>query len=738
MTIKYGRSGQIDTGNNLVPVLGGNGEPANFIPWGGAWSNELKSSDGKYRFLKTGTASGRGNGNALDAILADNFTLLALIRIQKRTGYDAISIKLGIGTTVGFSFQTRPLTSNNGEIYVRSDYVISGNQAVASHNSPIGKEQDKQWHWVGFSRGNGTSFKAYQDGAISTSTGTAGSWQNTLNLSIGNASGVFEIACVLVFNRVLSDAEAQQIQRGQIKPNAVPGLVGYYKFNETHGNASGQCTDYSGAGNHLTYTGAAWEIYDPASTAKTNFASGQPYPPITLLDTTQWWNRRPAANARPESQGCIANGGVVPYNALMNLTADISYGGWAKVNRFRQSQTFCYVLFSQYVTAVGPIAIQLINSGKTCRVTIGNTSSATHSDFALDKPVPLGVFTHYFATLSGNTVSIYINGKLIGTAANAAAHGGSPSANWILGADNTEKSMVRGIRLFSRAISAEEVANLFHTDQCLNRTGLVAEWLCDNVHETIVRDTSGNGLNSNTTSAQRSIDSPYQMPRKKRFGKQFRAFGGSQYAQGSCAAVNNKSVLTIAHWRKNTNVPVGSANRVGVVFGSGGSSIVAIAGDSSNRLAAFVRSVTSDTPQTIVIPAAFSSGAEPWVHWAVTADYAAKTITVYKNGVKIISVAMTGTFQNAIFDAGTPQVQIGNIGTDTSRAGFDSVRIYDRALTDAEHMALYLDNNVKRTGLLAEYLFDNDTIPTTVIDSSGNNYNLAGSGTTSANWVQEL
>jgi hypothetical protein len=861
MALDYGLKGSIDIADSRTRALTlrADGEPV-FNPAANRWADELKASDGARRFLRGGQAAGRGVGNSFDAALADNFTVLCLVR-AKKPNWGAVLRKMSDGATVGWAAQQAPQRSSG--LYVRVDPTVNANLARCEYTKP----KDLDWHWYSFSFSGLNIYSWLDAGARKSETRPTGDLTNTQNFVAGTGSSTSHIAATLIYSRVLTDAEVQSLMSGRTMPREVSGLIGYYKFNEGSGV---QCTDHSGQGNHLTYTSPVWETFDPASTAKTNFASGQPYTPA-VLKSSNWWDRMPPAIADPEMMGCSWGAiGSIAYQPVMNITGDLTAAVWHKPLKVRSNGELISIACS-YVSANGPISIQF--RGLTVSVNVGNTATQTSSTFVLSKPVPLGKWTHWCVTLSGTTLSLYINGILIGTATNAAAHGTTSAFVSLIDFSSGTRNAARSIRLFSRALSASEVNELFLTDRIGNRTkaeltygpelvtngdfsngtagwsalptsalvggasisvasgvlrvtnnatntdygicsqsfqtvagkqyvvtltrvaassgtvhwhvgtagngnnvtsilanqtgssalftatgattfinlgaqhavanawaewdnisvreitgvtpGLVGEWLCNTTHSTTISDTSGNGLHA-TTSNPRLLDSPYQVARRKRFGKQLR--GGSALSvlplPASLQVVfDTSSKISIAFWAKGNVRNYGDLLKL---RNSASQALLAIApANSVSTLFIGIRSAGSDTETSFT---ALVVDFMQYNFYSMSVDFSAKSVSIYVNGVCVgVKSNVTQLTQGTLVDADS--FSFGPRGV------IDSVRIYNRSLSAAEHYQLYLDQ-APRNGLVAEYLFENDV--SNCQDTSGNGFHATWSGISAANYVSEL
>lgn len=110
----------------------------------------------------------------------------------------------------------------------------------------------------------------------------------------------------------------------------------------------------------------------------------------------------------------------------------------------------------------------------------------------------------------------------------------------------------------------------------------------------------------------------------------------------------------------------------------------------------------------------------PWVH--VCGIKNTTHISIFLNGTYIATQAASG-FTLVLNNTGYP-FQIGTYDSSTSfdlNGSVDRVYVYNRSLTAAEVLALYNNQTISTTGLVAEYLFNevNQTLASNV-----NNYNI--------------
>lgn len=731
MTVEYGYLGAVDVttvtttpnGVSRAPVLQADGEPVYAPAAPSSWAKELQSDDGAWRFLKGGNAQGRGVGNVFDATLADNFTVLCLVRLQKPS-YGTFVGKGSIGSTVGWWVQPQPQQASWGGLQSRIDPTIGANTGKANHFQP----KDQQWHWYGLSLSGLNVYSWLNGGARKSEIRSAGDLTNTGNLLLSVFNAGLQ-AATLIYNRVLTDTEVSNIMSGKAMPKDVSGLVGYYKFNETHGSAGGQCTDYSGQGNHLTYSGAVWETFVPTSTAKTNFASGQPYVTPTLRNPLNWWERTPPAIADPERMGCLYNSNAsVPTSATLDTVGmqdTMSISLWLRpvLRRSLLDNVFGRLKTSSPWGAA-PFRLALQPSG-TVEWNRGNgdtNTSVSWSAGELGRPVADGVWVHIALVQAGNQCTLYLNGvkqstKTIGAYTLGTVGTAMPLNMWSVALGRL--MMSRSRRVFHRAITAAEVEELFLTDRITNRAELLGEWVQNEVQGGVCGNTGnlGSVLNSGSEPAEnRQLTSPYAVPRRKRFGKQLR-FDSTKQAITSQSL--NLTLSTVSAWVKWYGWNDG-ANR-GTVVGqaAGGLQLRVNANGSLQLIASNVVSITTSAPGVV------KGGA--WC--CVSADYDGTTGNLYVDGKLVKSATEVRSLSPLPVAIGA------RAGVEYYRGTIDDLRIYNRALTAAEHYALYLDQ-APRNGLVAEYTFDNDA--TNCQDTSGNGYHATWTGIGLSNYVQEM
>jgi hypothetical protein len=197
-------------------------------------------------------------------------------------------------------------------------------------------------------------------------------------------------------------------------------------------------------------------------------------------------------------------------------------------------------------------------------------------------------------------------------------------------------------------------------------------------------------------------------------------------------ALNNSAVLTVSQWVK----PVRLQNAVSIISGiltSAANTGVGVSNASGGFISLYARESQSAGAVSLVSPRRFQEFIGQWILLSGEVDYANDLGKIYLNGQLIAQGAMAFT-DTKYTDTGNPYIYAASSNTSETHA-IDSARIYNRALTAAEHYQLFLDN-APRNGLIAEYLFDNDV--SNCQDTSGNGFHATWSGISAANYVSEL
>ena len=727
MSLKYGKDGSIDTA-----VLDENGEPTFNPAMGGSWAEELVGSDGVYRYLSGGNASAIKHSYS-------EATVLTLCR--KRTNALYTIAAQFTGTAPAYTLIANHDGVSNIGLYASINATNPQTSNTASSQPNSKQMWDKGWHWCGFAVLN-NSMKFWFDGAnkggVSLAHGLTTFVNPTNTFLVGTSTGALFIAATLIYNRVLTDDEVSNIMLGKVKPTSVDGLQGYYKFNETHGTSTGGvCTDYSGAGNHLTYSGAVWASFNPASPTKN---SSFPYVLPPLRNQANWWERTPIAIASKDAMGSVFVGAVnIPHNTSASIVSSITLSGWVKLSPSDKQWQFLIKDSGASNYYAAPYKGSIENSGNILRLGRGSSAGNTNASLTLSKPIQMGVWTHVVMSEvtdgdGSGVCSFYVNGVLVGAVNRTATT--ISDAGQLMFLSSWRKTAMRSFRLFSRAITASEVEELYRTDSIADRTGLVGEWMMNDVSTNFCANTgsAGSALNSNTFTGGKYLDSPYWMPRKKRRGKQlaYNVAAGTYFTNfaGIKAALQAATTWTVSGWFSSSNASRSYVHRQLWVSGhtSRDGIEVSLTGDTMSV------ATSSSSSTQYLLNQTYGIAPGQWALISCEINWITKTLKRYVNGVLIGTHTISGLSGAVPVFSGDTQIYSNRIGGAAVLVKRDDDRLYNRALTPEEHYQLYLDN-APRNGLLVEYTFDNDVEGTTVIDSSGNNFHGTPTEISAANYV---
>jgi hypothetical protein len=497
---------------------------------------------------------------------------------------------------------------------------------------------------------DGATAKVYMDGAqvgsasYSDPLGTGG---NILYLGRYNGGGYGfngSLDDARLYNRALSAAEVKTLYDTYDAQTALAsgeaGLVGHWKFD---GNAK-DATPY---GDNGSVNGAVTAVADRRGGANSaySFASGgwnyiavspfttPAYPGLTL---SAWIK----PTAYPSERSTIIQGGN-PNAYYLSLNSDGSV------------QTYWY--------------------GKSPE---GYFSSGAGT-------VPLNQWSFVTATWDASNVRLYVNGQLLSTTASTGT--GAVPAHLIFGAESAARQFVGSIddpRVYNRALSTGEVVNLASSYESqinlyqpeaaaagVNLTaGLVGYWPFSGN----AKDATPYSRSSTVTGAVLTTD------RDGRASSAYSFSGSGQYIDAGANPITGASPFTLAAWIDTSQV---SRYSGALTIGASGGGTSAYIGTVNTAQVGTSNSIGGGFYGTNVGSGIATTG--QWVHVAMTFD--GTTGTMYVNGTA------TNTFPYTPALAGT-YLRIGRIGSDTTydfSGSIDDVRLYSRALSAAEVLALY-------------------------------------------------
>ena len=390
-----------------------------------------------------------------------------------------------VSGTFSISAWVNPSTltpATGGEAYVISDWLASGkNYILRQYNSTIellvgngSTSQDASLYAGALSVGkwthvvavvNGTSHTLYIDGVNSgqaTGSYSGGVTANSMNIggtNGGTVTALFKGSLdeVRVYNRALSASEiwglyqagaADKMNSADSQGDALEkGLVGYWKLDDASGTSA---TDSSGNANTGTLTnGPTW------TTGQIGGA--------TDFDGTNDYIQIPSNAAYDSTVGTWSFwvkvdtiGGTTPDSILFRADPSGSFNG---VN-MNVNTSF---RFGFQVKNGSSIAVQ------------GNDSKITANDGSWHHVV------FVWTQISGGTNQLFIDGALSVSAVNSTAWNFNNQAVRLADATDNYWEILDGkldeIRIYNRALSADEIAKLYKTTAPDNPdTGLIGYW----------------------------------------------------------------------------------------------------------------------------------------------------------------------------------------------------------------------------------------------------------------------
>ena len=281
------------------------------------------------------------------------------------------------------------------------------------------------------------------------------------------------------------------------------------------------------------------------------------------------------------------------------------------------------------------------------------------------------------------------------------------------------------VRVYNRTITSTEVLALYNsgqvTRQTVSQSGLAGWWTFDEATSTIAHDFSGQN-NAGTL-----ISSPTWTSGKKGSAMQFSSL---RYVTVANMPAISNTTISVSAWIYPTtysgyNVIASQRN------GCGAASFQVHLDSNTGFLAFWGSNLYIST---------YKPPLNTWTH--VNATFNAGTVTLYANGVQV------GSTSGITRDSAQTLFRIGTDGTcgNPFNGKIDDVRVYSRALSDAEISDLYRQNQTEvggsretsvSDGLVGYWPFNGKDISWTtgrVYDRSGNNNSgiITSLGTTSA------
>jgi hypothetical protein len=289
-----------------------------------------------------------------------------------------------------------------------------------------------------------------------------------------------------------------------------------------------------------------------------------------------------------------------------------------------------------------------------------------------------GTWYHYVGVYDGATVSAYLNGVQVASAAFAGgtiAAGTGPDINIARDSSYTGDYFVGAIydvRIYEQALSAAQVQALYQAVTPPPPSGPLAEWTLTqaSVSGATEADASGNG-NAGTV-----VNGPLNFVAKGA------NFNGQQYVDSTLTVTS--SALTVSVWFNAANLSNANPRLVAnshtdadtrgfqLMFnGGGGSGFFDVGNGTAEGRASWSQQLVAGT----------------WYHYVGVYDGA--TVSAYLNGVQVASAAFAG----GTIAAGTgPDINVARNPTYTGDYFIGAIydaRIYKQALSAAQVLALY-------------------------------------------------
>jgi hypothetical protein len=552
-------------------------------------------------------------------------------------------------------------------------------------NTPAGAIPTNAWQHVCFSYNrsissdpilyvNGLSIQVTED---QTPTGSIASDASS-NVYIGAWTGPAEhfdgpIDEVRLYNRILTAAEIKSLyDRGapdktntsgtqaQGTGRLDSGLAGYWKLDENTGTSA---ADASTNGNTGTLTnGPTWTTGQIGSAVNFDGTNDE-------ITTTN--NQGTAAHLKTLSLSVWFKTSTASGKKLIGME-DVQTGtGATNTDRQIWIGTDGKIRFAVYASALKEVV-----------------SNATLNDNAWHHAV--GV-----STGDNGTLFLYIDGALQGTTSVGGTIftytdsywriGGYENSLWTNGADGYFTGQMDEVRIYDRALSADEVANLYRlTTPTGVDTSLKGYWSFDGsaLSGSTAYDRSGAGNTGTLTNGPAITEG--------RVGQALSFDGSNDYIDlGNPTALRITGSHTLSAWVKSDTVNDQDIINKGTNNQNGYSYLLNANNDlGSNRFACLVDPTGAGTSAGTRYSAT-TDDIGNWYHVACVYNASSQTLDLYVNGV-LSNGTLVGTVPTAAFNT-TDSVSIGRRYNNSKNWDglIDEPRIYNRALTAAEIAAQY-------------------------------------------------
>ncbi|MFP5040092.1 LamG-like jellyroll fold domain-containing protein [Parasediminibacterium sp. JCM 36343] len=456
--------------------------------------------------------------------------------------------------------------------------------------------------------------------------------------------------------------------------NLSQGLMAYYPFN---GNAN----DSSGNGNNPVFNNAT-------------------------LTTDRFGNANSAylfngSNSYMQIKNAASLNSTTAITISMWVKVNGFYSGACQVNSIMQKNDATTNGFGAYNMIFSPTGY---NNGQSCSLPLDTVHQNFYGATCCGNGNPYQPYVqknqwyHILYTLGNDTSKLYINNVLKFQHFESGFSGFTNTADLLFGKGNNSaypfwfNGVLDDIRIYNRVLNTREATTLYTDSSAVNlNTGLMAYYpFTGNAN-----DSSGNNNNPVFNNAILTPD---------RFGKPNSAYlfdGSSSYMRiTGNTTLNSSKTLSICHWIKVNGFYQGNCH-ANYIVGTG------VDEDNNNRFVSYLVDApyTNNThcfglaPDTLhesyAAPGVITSAKGPfvqkgtWVYCVITCD--GKTAKYYLNGTLIAqNVDSISTFLTSPHD-----LYIGRYPTLVTSTPYwfngviDDIRIYNRALNQAEVTSLY-------------------------------------------------
>ena len=626
------------------------------------------------KFNGTNNSVGTNNTTALDNLFSSGITICFWAKYPNFTTFQrTVTIENNANTDYDVWFQANNAT---GQMQVGS----GGSTGYKNGSTAL---TANQWYYLcGLTNYTSAGTKIYINGvddggtvnATPTYTADKGSFDiGRLNVASVAYYGAGTFDDVRIYNRALSSAEVTQLYKlGQARVGVSPstssgqltqGLVGYWTFDGKDTNWNTNTTaDKSGQGN----TGTLISMYTTTSPVAGKIGQGLKFDGVSNYISFGTTN--------------------IPTTAPLTVSAWIKYPTAIEaVTRWDDSNS----AYNFY----------LYNTDFYVRKSL--TNEINHVSWS----APSGGW-HLITVTADSSANLiaYIDGVQAGTGSFAGWYA-TNNAPLTIGARNTysgpitySKGTVDDVRIYNRALSAQEITQLYKLGQAKVgvspiqslTSGLVGYWTFDGKDTNwtsqiagTTNDKSGQGNTGTLTNMSQSTT-----PAAGKIGQGLKFDGVNDYVALPNNVFSSNTVGTVSAWIK-TSVDgasvfsmsaVGNDNKLFDILTSGGITLQTYSsGDGFNDYLSGNTSVIDNKWHHIVVES--SGGADGWTFY-VDGVVQSLSVTVGSNSGRWFSSVNTGN--NTFY--------MGHLNATYSRyfkGSIDDVRIYNRALSASEVTQLY-------------------------------------------------